>query len=96
MLAMLPDLGPWTGGPNPILPPLGADAVPNNIRDEMQKAAEAEAVLQQNRIEALKQPTAPPAPWVKEEPKGKAPQPAKSESKAEKQPAEPSAKTKKA
>jgi hypothetical protein len=72
MLAAQPDLGPWTGGPNPILPPLGEDAVPNKIRDEMQKAAEAEALLQHHRAEALKQPEAPPAPWVKGEPKMKA------------------------
>lgn len=65
MLAMLPDLGPWTGGPNPILPPLTEDSVPNDIRDQMLKAAEAEAVLQQNRVDALNQPEAPPAPWVK-------------------------------
>ncbi len=72
MLAAQPDLGPWTGGPNPILPPLGEDAVPNKVRDEMQKAAEAEALLQHHRAEALKQPEAPPAPWVKGEPKMKA------------------------
>ncbi len=72
MIAAQPDLGPWTGGPNPILPPLGEDAVPNRIRDEMQKAAEAEALLQHHRAEALKQPEAPPAPWVKGEPKMKA------------------------
>ena len=74
MLAAQPDLGPWTGGPNPILPPLGEDAVPNKVRDEMQKAAEAEALLQHHRAEALKQPEAPPAPWVKGEPKVKAAQ----------------------
>lgn len=73
MLAMLPDLGPWTGGPNPLLPPLGEGDVPNNIRDEMLKAAEAEAVLQHNRAEALKQPDAPPAPWVKNDPKATPP-----------------------
>lgn len=66
MLAMLPDLGPWTGGPNPLLPPLTESAVPSTIRAEMLKQAEAEAVLQQTRTEALKQPPAPPAPWVKD------------------------------
>jgi hypothetical protein len=71
MLAMLPDLGPWTAGPNPILPPLTEDSVPNDIRDQMLKAAEAEAVLQQNRVDALKQPDAPPAPWVKGDRKAK-------------------------
>lgn len=64
-LAALPDLGPWTGGPNPILPPLTEAAVPGDIRDQMLKAAEAEAVLQQNKAQAMGQPALPPAPWVK-------------------------------
>lgn len=72
MLAMLPDLGPWTAGPNAILPPLTEDSVPNDIREQMLKAAEAEAVLQQTRVEALAQPDAAPAPWVKADPKAKA------------------------
>lgn len=67
MLASLPDLGPWTGGPNPLLPPLTENTVPGNIRDEMIKAAEAEAVLQQNKAEAMKQGDAPAAPWVKDD-----------------------------
>jgi hypothetical protein len=67
MLAKLPDLGPWTNGPNPLLPPLTEAAVPNDIRDQMMKAAEAEAVLQQNRAEALSLPATPAAPWVEEE-----------------------------
>jgi hypothetical protein len=65
MVAMLPDLGPWAAGPNLLLPALAEDSVPSNIREEMQKAAEAEAVLQYNRNEALTQPDAPAAPWVK-------------------------------
>ena len=65
MVAMMPDLGPWAAGPNPLLPALEENAVPSNIREEMLKAAEAEAVLQQNRTEALAQPDAAPAPWVK-------------------------------
>jgi hypothetical protein len=65
MVAMLPDLGPWAAGPNLLLPALAEDSVPNNIREEMLKAAEAEAVLQYNRSEAQSQPDAPPAPWVK-------------------------------
>ncbi len=69
MLAMLPDLGPWTGGPNPILPPLSEDSVPMDIRSQMLKAAEAEAVLQQTRADALTQPTGPDAPWVKSDAK---------------------------
>lgn len=95
MLAMLPDLGPWTGGPNPLLPPLGEGDVPNNIRDEMLKAAEAEAVLQQNRAEAFKQPDAPPAPWVKNDPKAKAAPPAETKQKVEKKQAEEMEKPKK-
>ncbi|MDZ4287019.1 MAG: hypothetical protein U0984_03625, partial [Prosthecobacter sp.] len=66
MLANLPDLGPWTGGPNPLLPPLNEGSVPRNIRAEMLKAAEAEAVLQQAKLESLDQPAAPPAPWIKD------------------------------
>jgi|GEM_PF-1612027 len=65
MLAGLPDLGPWTAGPNPLLPALSETSVPSNIREEMLKAAAAEAALQQHRTEALQQPDAPPAPWVK-------------------------------
>lgn len=65
MVANIPDLGPWTSGPNPLLPALNENAVPVNIREEMLKAAEAESVLQQHRTEALQQPDAPPAPWVK-------------------------------
>lgn len=65
MLAGMPDLGPWTAGPNPLLPALSESAVPVNIRAEMLKAAEAEAMLQMHRNEALSQPDAPPAPWVK-------------------------------
>jgi hypothetical protein len=76
MLAMLPDLGPWTAGPNPILPPLTEDSVPTDIRSQMLRAAEAEAVLQQTRAEALTQPTGPEAPWVKGETKS---DPAKAE-----------------
>jgi hypothetical protein len=82
MLAKLPDLGPWTEGPNPLLPPLTEAAVPNDIRDQMMKAAEAEAVLQQKRAEALSLPADPPAPWVKEEAVKKE-QPAASEKKPE-------------
>lgn len=66
MVASLPDLGPWTSGPNPLLPALDEGAVPTNIREEMLRAAEAEAVLQQNRTDALQQPEAAPAPWVKD------------------------------
>jgi hypothetical protein len=36
----------WEYGPNPLLPPLEESAVPNNIRAELNKALEAEAVRQ--------------------------------------------------
>ncbi|MES2736159.1 MAG: hypothetical protein V4672_07560 [Verrucomicrobiota bacterium] len=65
MMAGASELGAWTEGPNPLLPALSEESVPQNIREEMLKAAEAEAVLQQHRGEALLQPDAPPAPWVK-------------------------------
>lgn len=65
MLTGLPDLGPWTAGPNPLLPALSENAVPGNIRAEMLKAAEAEAMLQNHRQEALQQPEGAPAPWVR-------------------------------
>jgi hypothetical protein len=65
VVTKLPDLGPWTGGPNPLLPPLTENAVPRDIRAEMQRAAEAEAVLQQNKSRADELPDAPPAPWIK-------------------------------
>ncbi|MCA1964597.1 MAG: hypothetical protein LDL31_11680 [Prosthecobacter sp.] len=70
-LAGLPDLGPWTGGPNPILPPLTEAAVPGDIREQMLKAAEAEAVLQQNKADAMNLQNLPAAPWVKPEPAAK-------------------------
>lgn len=65
MMAGAAELGAWTEGPNPLLPALTEESVPQNIREEMLKAAEAEAVLQQHRTEALQQPDAAPAPWVK-------------------------------
>ena len=48
----VPTLGPWEQGPNPLLPPLTPSVVPDSIRREMQKAAEAEMLLQQNRRDA--------------------------------------------
>lgn len=56
MIATMPDLGPWTQGPNPLLPALNAAVVPISIREEMQKAADAEAILQKNKLEANKAP----------------------------------------
>lgn len=42
-------LGAWSGA-NPLLPPLDAGAVPDAVRDELQKSIEAEMALQQSRI----------------------------------------------
>lgn len=47
--SVLPSLGTWAQGPNPLLPPLTESAVPANIRDSMQRAAEAEMLHQQTR-----------------------------------------------
>lgn len=41
--------GAWSG-PNPLLPPLDAGAVPDAVRDELQKSIEAEMALQQSRV----------------------------------------------
>lgn len=65
MMAKIPEVGPWSSGPNPLLPALSESVVPANIREEMLKAAEAESILQQNRSEALQQPEGAPAPWVR-------------------------------
>jgi hypothetical protein len=40
----------WSAGPNPLLPPLDADAVPDSVREEMRKSIEAETALQRSRI----------------------------------------------
>jgi len=42
--------GAWKNGPNPLLPPLEATDVPDDVRDELRKAIEAETMLQQSRI----------------------------------------------
>ncbi|MGV3662548.1 MAG: hypothetical protein ACO1TE_20350 [Prosthecobacter sp.] len=47
--SVLPALGTWAQGPNPLLTPLTESAVPANIRDSMQRAAEAEMLHQQTR-----------------------------------------------
>lgn len=68
-----PAMVAWQNGPNPLLPPLDAGVVPEAVRAEMQKAAEAEAVLQKSR--AGMAPAFPNAPQlgpmieVKEPPK---------------------------
>lgn len=40
----------WSSGPNPLLPPLDADAVPESVREELRKSIEAETALQRSRI----------------------------------------------
>lgn len=62
--SVLPALGTWAQGPNPLLPPLTESAVPTNIRDSMQRAAEAEMLHQQTRDAYGPAPAgdAPPAP----------------------------------
>jgi len=47
--ALMPTLGTWAAGPNPLLPPLTESAVPSSIRDSMQRAAEAEMLHQKTR-----------------------------------------------
>lgn len=37
--------GPWAGGPNPLLPPLSAASVPEDVRQKMRSEAEAVPVL---------------------------------------------------
>lgn len=62
--SLLPTLGTWAQGPNPLLPPLTESAVPANIRDSMQRAAEAEMLHQQTReiYGPAPEASAPPAP----------------------------------
>jgi hypothetical protein len=55
----LPDAGPWRAGPNPLLPPLDESAVPEQVKEEMRRQAEAEAVLQQSRGETQPMTSAP-------------------------------------
>ena len=45
-----PVLAAWQSGPNPLLPPLQATDVPDSVRGELKKAAEAEAALQKSRV----------------------------------------------
>ena len=62
MIEGMPDLGPWQQGPNPLLPALDEYAVPEDVRQEMLRAAEAELLLQRHRDELLdlSDPAAPP------------------------------------
>lgn len=82
--SVLPALGTWAQGPNPLLPPLTESAVPANIRDSMQRAAEAEMLHQKTRemygpapAPAASAPpeTKPQPPQETEKPKTSAPQP---------------------
>lgn len=72
----LPEVGPWRSGPNPLLPPLDDTAVPAEVREEMRRQAEAEAVLQQAKggpgelpTDPLNLPSAGPVPAEPEKPK---------------------------
>ena len=58
--SLMPTLGTWAAGPNPLLPPLTESAVPSSIRDSMQRAAEAEMLHQKTR-ELYGPADAPPA-----------------------------------
>lgn len=60
--SLLPALGTWAQGPNPLLPPLEQSDVPSNIRDAMQRAAEAEMLHQKTRELYGPATDAPPAP----------------------------------
>ncbi|MEZ5385738.1 MAG: hypothetical protein R3F13_09500 [Prosthecobacter sp.] len=61
MASLLPALGTWAEGPNPLLPPLTEGSVPSSIRDSMQRAAEAEMLHQKTR-ELYGPANTPPAP----------------------------------
>ncbi len=78
--SLLPALGTWAQGPNPLLPPLTEGAVPTNIRDAMHRAAEAEMLHQKTR-ELYGPADSPPA----------APQPAAPEKSSDKPKATPPA-----
>jgi hypothetical protein len=61
--ALMPTLGSWAAGPNPLLPPLTESAVPSSIRDSMQRAAEAEMLHQKTReLYGPAQDAPPPTP----------------------------------
>lgn len=82
--SVMPTLGNWAAGPNPLLPPLTESAVPSTIRDSMQRAAEAEMLHQKTR--ELYGPADTPPPTVT---------PAKPEKESEKPKPAPPATTKK-
>ena len=55
----LPEAGPWRDGPNPLLPPLDLSAVPESMREELRRQAEAEDVLQQSLNQGQQLPIEP-------------------------------------
>lgn len=63
----LPTLGAWTDAPNPLLPPLSESSVPESVRNELMRAAEAEMLHQQTRTQMG--PAKETAPDKPEEPK---------------------------
>ena len=84
----------WSSGPNPLLPPLDADAVPDSVREELRKSIEAETALQRSRVGVApafpnaKPSAAPllPAIEVPDPKPAAAPEKAKDKPKAEKKP----------
>lgn|GEM_PF-599055 len=69
--------GPWAGGPNPLLPPLSAASVSDDVRQKMRLEAEAVPVMPLDRPqeEAMGPPVMAPEP--KDNTKGKEPPPVK-------------------
>lgn len=43
-------LSAWKAGPNPLLPPLESNAVPDEVREQLRKSIEAETALQKSRV----------------------------------------------
>ena len=71
--SLMPTLGSWAAGPNPLLPPLTESAVPSSIRDSMQRAAEAEMLHQKTR--ELYGPADAPPPTTPVQPEKEADKP---------------------
>lgn len=71
--SLMPTLGTWAAGPNPLLPPLTESAVPSSIRDSMQRAAEAEMLHQKTR--ELYGPADAPPPTTPAQPEKEADKP---------------------
>ncbi len=67
-----PAMVAWQSGPGMVLPPLDTSDVPEEVKEQMRKAAEAEAVLQKARAGAPPAfPNAPPLGPVTEVPEAK-------------------------